>query len=66
MSDSFEPLARRIQAQSRDSAEENIAPLLNESHPLHENIADAGDAEWLLFNLLSLGNPACVSPVGPD
>lgn len=50
-----------IQAQSHVIAEGNIAPLPTRSPPLHRNNAGAGDAEWLRFNLLSLGDLACVS-----
>lgn len=42
------------QTQSQESAEENIAPLPIRSQLLQRNTAGADDAEWLLFNLLSL------------
>lgn len=48
-------------AQSRESADEDIAPLPTRSQLLHRNTAGADDAEWLLFNLLSLGYSACIS-----
>lgn len=51
----FETVA---QAQRKESAEESLP---TKSHPLHGNTAGSGDAEWLLFNLLSLGYSDFVS-----
>ena len=53
----FENLAQR---RRQESAEDNIVPLPSYTYPLPENTAGAGDAEWLRFNLLSLGFSACV------
>ena len=61
MSNDFEPLTRRFQEQSQGSTVENIVPLTTDSHPLRGNTADAGDVEWMLFNLLSLGRSTCIS-----
>lgn len=53
--------ANLIQTQSRESADEEVAPLPTRSQLLHRNAAGADDAEWLRFNLLSLGYSPCGS-----
>ena len=53
-------------AQAQRQTGESIVPVPTESQPLHGDTVGTGDAEWLVFNLLSLGYSACLSKGGPD
>ena len=54
------------QAQSQGSAEDNIAPAPIKSPLSRQPTVVTGDAEWLRYNLLSLGCSACISRIGPN
>ena len=59
----FETLAH---AQVQESGEENITPLPTRSQLLRRKTGGAGDAQWRVFNLLSLGFSASILLIGPS